>query len=41
MISSHFNSCDTDDQSLENESVNQAIVGNPATFHCGRWKSVG
>uniref|UniRef100_A0AAZ3RQP3 Mis18 domain-containing protein n=1 Tax=Oncorhynchus tshawytscha TaxID=74940 RepID=A0AAZ3RQP3_ONCTS len=35
-----FQSCDTDDQKLENESVNQAIVENPVTFHCGRCNTV-
>ncbi|XP_041710429.1 protein Mis18-beta [Coregonus clupeaformis] len=35
-----FLSCETDDQKLENESVNQAIVENPVTFHCGQCNTV-
>ncbi|XP_071238885.1 protein Mis18-beta isoform X1 [Salvelinus alpinus] len=35
-----FQSCDTDDKKLENESVNQGIVENPVTFHCGQCNTV-
>ncbi|KAL0969443.1 hypothetical protein UPYG_G00227440 [Umbra pygmaea] len=35
-----FQSCNTDDQKLENESENQSTVKYPVTFHCGRCNTV-